>query len=241
MTGGEPERPRWRFPLMEHLRGYFIAGILVTGPTALTLWLTWSFVTFIDNSVGHILPDAFNPQTYLHIPGIGLIIAVIGLTLIGAATAGVVGRIFLRWSERIMVRMPVIRGIYSAAKQIFETVLAKKSNSFREAVMIQWPRPGMWTIGFVTAAVEGEVAEQVGRDTVAIYVPTTPNPTSGYLMFVRREDVVTLSMPVEDAIKYVISTGIVHPPQPPKIATAPAKVWPDESGAGQADRMATPS
>jgi uncharacterized membrane protein len=208
---------------MEHLRGYFIAGILVTGPTALTLYLTWAFVNFIDNSVGHLLPDSLNPQTYLHIPGIGLIIAVIGLTLIGAATAGVLGRILLRWSERILARMPIVRGIYSAVKQIFETVLAKKSNSFREVVLIEWPRPGMWTVGFVTAAVEGEIGEQIGQDPVAVYVPTTPNPTSGYLMFVRRADLVTLSMPVEDAIKYVISTGIVHPQDARKLDTAPAK------------------
>jgi len=217
-----PARPKWwrRLPVMEHLRGYFIAGILVTGPTALTVYLTWSFVTFIDRSVGHILPDEFNPQTYLHIPGIGLIIAVVGLTLIGAATAGVVGRILLRWSERILARMPVVRGVYSAMKQIFETVLAKKSNSFREVVMLEWPRPGMWTIGFVTAAVEGEIAEIAGHDPIAVYVPTTPNPTSGYLMFVPRSSVVTLAMSVEDAIKYVISTGIVVPADARKVPVA---------------------
>ena len=224
---GEESANRSRFwprlAIMEHLRGYFIAGILVTGPTALTLYLTWTFVTFIDNSVGHLLPDSLNPQTYLHIPGIGLIIAVVGLTLIGAATAGVVGRIWLRASERILARMPVVRGIYSAVKQIFETVLAKKSNSFREVVLLQWPRPGMWTVGFVTAAVEGEIGDRVGEEPLAVYVPTTPNPTSGYLMFVRRTEVVTLQMSVEDAIKYVISTGIVQPAEVPKLNAEVAK------------------
>ena len=210
-------RPRRRRPfrLMEHLRGYFIAGILVTGPTALTLYLTWAFVDFIDNSVGHILPKEYNPQTYMpfHVPGIGLIVAVVGLTLIGAATAGVAGRILLRISERVVARMPIVRGIYSAVKQIFETVLAKKSNSFREVVMIEWPRQGVWTVGFVTATLEGEIADAAGQDSIAVYVPTTPNPTSGYMAFVRRADVVTLAMSVEDAIKYVISTGIVTPPE----------------------------
>lgn len=198
---------------MEHLRGYFIAGILVTGPIALTLYLVWAFVDFIDRSVGHILPDEYNPQTYLpfHVPGLGLILAVIGLTLIGAATAGVMGRVFLRMSERILARMPVVRGIYGAVKQIFETVLAKQSNSFREVVLVEWPRKGMWTVGFVTAAVEGEIRELAGEDPLAVYIPTTPNPTSGYLIFVPRAEVVTLSMSVEDAIKYVISTGIVAP------------------------------
>jgi len=220
-------RPRRRRPfhLMEHLRGYFIAGILVTGPTALTLYLTWTFIDFIDNSVGHILPDEYNPQSYLpfHVPGIGLIVAVVGLTLVGAATAGVVGRILLRVSERVVARMPIVRGIYSAVKQIFETVLAKQSNSFREVVLVEWPRRGAWTVGFVTASVEGEIRDIAGKDPVAIYVPTTPNPTSGYMAFVPREDVVTLAMSVEDAIKYVISTGIVAPPDARKPEPSPVK------------------
>jgi uncharacterized membrane protein len=205
--------PRWRLRLniREHLRGYFIAGILVTGPTLLTLYIIWLFVTFIDHSVGALLPQEFNPQTYLHVPGIGLIIVVVGLTLIGALTAGVMGRVYVRISERILARMPVVRGLYAAVKQIFETVLAKQSNSFREVVLVEWPRAGMWTIAFVTAAVEGEIKAKTGEDTIAIYVPTTPNPTSGYLMFVPRKSAITLDMSVEDAIKYVISTGIVAP------------------------------
>jgi len=209
----EPPRQWWRFLIEERLRGYFIAGILVTGPTGLTLYLTWVLVNFIDTSVGHILPKQYNPETYLpfYIPGIGLVIAVVGLTLIGAATAGFLGRILLRLSERILARMPVVRSVYGAVKQIFETVLAKQSNSFREVVLVEWPRREMWTIGFVTAAVESEVRSLAGQDPVAIYIPTTPNPTSGYLVFVPRKDIVTLGMSVEDAIKYVISTGIVAP------------------------------
>ncbi|HVA14930.1 MAG TPA: DUF502 domain-containing protein [Stellaceae bacterium] len=218
-----PAPPRWRLRLgiREHLRAYFIAGILVTGPTALTLYLIWLFVTFIDRSVGALLPAQYNPQTYLHVPGIGLVIVVVGLTLIGAVTAGVLGRIFLRLNERILARMPVVRGLYAAMKQIFETVLAKQSNSFREVVLVQWPREGMWTIAFVTAAVEGEIKARTGADTIAVYVPTTPNPTSGYLMFVPRKDAVTLDMSVEDAIKYVISTGIVAPTELPVKAAEP--------------------
>jgi uncharacterized membrane protein len=121
------------------------------------------------------------------------------------------GRVYVRISERILARMPVVRGLYAAVKQIFETVLAKQSNSFREVVLVEWPRAGMWTIAFVTAAVEGEIKAKTGEDTIAIYVPTTPNPTSGYLMFVPRKSAITLDMSVEDAIKYVISTGIVAP------------------------------
>jgi uncharacterized membrane protein len=211
-------RRRWRLNVREHLRGYFIAGILVTGPTALTVYLIWLFVTFIDHSVGALMPAQYNPQTYLHVPGIGLVIVVVGLTLIGGLTAGVLGRVYIRATDRILARMPVVRGIYAAVKQIFETVLAKQSNSFREVVLVEWPRPGMWTIAFVTAAVEGEIKAKTSDDTIAVYVPTTPNPTSGYLMFVPRKNMVALDMAVEDAIKYIISTGIVTPAELVKAA-----------------------
>jgi uncharacterized membrane protein len=216
-----PPRRRIRWGIREHLRGYFIAGIVVTGPTLLTLYIIWLIVTFIDHSVGALLPNVYNPQTYLHVPGIGLIIVVFCLTLIGALTAGVLGRVYVRMTDRIITRMPVVRGIYAAVKQIFETVLAKQSNSFREVVLVEWPRQGMWTIAFVTAAVEGELQRRTGDDTIAVYVPTTPNPTSGYLMFVPRKDAITLEMSVEDAIKYVISTGIVTPPE--VLAAAPGE------------------
>jgi uncharacterized membrane protein len=208
---------------MERLRAYFIAGILVTGPIALTLWLTWTFIRFIDETVGAVLPQHYNPATYVPVPGLGLVIAVVGLTLLGAITRGYLGRILLRISERIMARMPVVRSIYSAAKQIFETVLAQQSNTFREVVLTEWPRPGMWTIAFVTVQPEGEIREHVGPDTVAIYVPTTPNPTSGYLMFVRRRDILTLPMTVEEGVKFVLSGGIVSPPaRPPAVEAEPA-------------------
>lgn len=215
MTMPDSPKPRafWRLNIREHLRAYFIAGILVTGPTALTLYLIWVFVTFIDHSVGALLPDQYNPQTYLHVPGIGLVVVVVGLTLIGAVTAGVLGRVYIRLTDRILARMPVVRGVYAAVKQIFETVLAKQSNSFREVVLVEWPRAGMWTIAFVTAAVEGEIKAKTGNDVIAVYVPTTPNPTSGYMMFVPRKDTIALDLAVDDAIKYVISTGIVTPPE----------------------------
>jgi uncharacterized membrane protein len=197
---------------MERLRSNFIAGILVTGPIVLTLYLTWWFVHFIDQSIESLLPPEYNPATYVPLPGLGLIIAVIALTFVGAVTAGYLGRLFVRLSERVVGRMPVIRGIYSAAKQIFETVLASKSNTFREVVLTEWPRPGMWTVAFVTAPPHPFIRDQAGSDSVGIYVPTTPNPTSGYLMYVRRRDIVTLPMTVEEGLKLVISGGIVAPP-----------------------------
>ncbi len=211
---------RERRTVMERLRAYFIAGILVTGPIALTLYLTWAFIHFIDDTVSGLLPRQYNPATYVPVPGLGLVVAVVGLTIVGALTAGYLGRVFVRLSERVMARMPVVRSIYGAAKQIFETVLASKSNSFREVVLVEWPRPGMWTIAFVTVQPEGEIREHVGPDTVAVFVPTTPNPTSGYLMFVRRRDLVTLPMTVEEAVKFVLSGGIVGPPPRPQTTGA---------------------
>jgi uncharacterized membrane protein len=204
---------------MERLRAYFIAGILVTGPIALTLYLTWVFVHFIDDTVGSLIPPSYNPATYVPLPGLGLIIAVVVLTLVGAITAGYIGRLFLRISERVFARMPVVRSIYGAVKQIFETVLASQSNTFREVVLIEWPRPGCWTIAFVTVQPEGEILDHVGPDAVAVFVPTTPNPTSGYLTFLRRRDIVTLPLTVEEGIKYVLSGGIVAPP--PRAAPVP--------------------
>jgi uncharacterized membrane protein len=205
---------RTRLRLGENLRAYFLAGVLVTGPVALTLYLAWLFVDFIDHIVAGLIPTAYNPLTALpvHIPGFGLVVVVVGLTLIGALTAGYVGRRLLRVGDTILARMPLIRGLYGAMKQIFETVLSKKSNTFREVVMIEWPRRDLWTIGFITGTSEGEIQEVAGDDAVNVYVPTTPNPTSGYLVHLPRRDVVLLSMSVEEGIKFVISGGIVAPP-----------------------------
>jgi uncharacterized membrane protein len=215
--------PQTRRTVVERLRTYFIAGILVTGPIALTLYLIWVFIRFIDDTVSGLLPDAYNPATYVRIPGLGLVIAVVGLTVVGAVARGYLGRLVVRIGERIVARMPVIRSVYSAVKQIFETVLASKSKSFREVVLTEWPRQGMWTLAFVTVQPEGEIPATVGADAVAIYVPTTPNPTSGYLMFVRRRDLVTLPMTVEEGIKFIISCGIVAPPpRPPAEPEDPA-------------------
>jgi uncharacterized membrane protein len=202
-----PRKPRHR--VIERLRAYFIAGILVAAPILLTVYIVVAVVNLIDSIVLKLLPESL--AKYLDIPGLGVVMAVAALTLIGAATANYVGRVFLRLSERVLARMPVVRGVYGAAKQIFETVLAKQSNTFREAVLVEYPRRGMWTIAFVTARTEGEVRDLSGPDPISIYVPTTPNPTSGFLIFLPRSEVIPLAMTVEEAIKMVISTGIVTP------------------------------
>ena len=204
------QKPR----LMARLRAYFLAGVLVTAPIAITVYLAWIFIDFVDRQVTPMIPGPYNPENYLpfSIPGLGLIIAIVILTLIGALTAGFVGRLFQRTSERILARVPVVRGIYSATKQIFETVLARQSTAFREAVLVEYPRRGIWAIAFITGRTKGEVQNITEEEVINIFLPTTPNPTSGFLLFVPKKELVPLSMSVEEAIKMVISGGIVTPP-----------------------------
>ncbi|MSO54847.1 MAG: DUF502 domain-containing protein [Rhodospirillales bacterium] len=209
-TAGRKLRRR----LGARLRAYFIAGVLITGPTLLTLYLAALFISFVDRQVASFIPDRYTPDTYLPfgIPGVGIIVVVVGLTLIGALTAGVLGRVFVRVSENLLVRMPVIRSFHGTFKQIFETILAARSTAFREAVLLEYPRAGTWTIGFVTSGMQGEIARRLDDDTIGVFVPTTPNPTSGFLLFVPRDSLVYLDMTVEEAFKLVISGGLVTPP-----------------------------
>ncbi len=198
----------------QKMRAYLFTGILVTTPTFITVYLAWVFIGFVDNRVTPLIPKVYNPESYLPfaIPGLGLVVLILFLMLIGAITAGFIGRFWIRFSEQLLNRMPVVRSIYNAIKQILETILAKQSNAFREAVLIEYPRRGIWAIGFITGSTEGEVQTVTEKDYVNIFLPTTPNPTSGFLLFVPKDDMVRLSMTVEEAIKMVISGGIVTPP-----------------------------
>ncbi len=199
--------------VLGRLRGYFLAGVLITAPIFITFYLAWLFINFVDSKVTPLIPDKYNPETYLPfgMPGLGLIVLLIVLTLIGALTAGFVGRLYIRVSERLLNRMPIIRGFYNAIKQILETVLAQQSNAFREAVLVEYPRRGMWAIAFITGRTRGEVQNITEEECINIFLPTTPNPTSGFLLFVPKKELVPLSMSVEEALKMVISGGIVTP------------------------------
>lgn len=199
--------------LMVRLRAYFMAGILITAPISITVYLAWLFITYVDDKVTPLIPLRYNPENYLPfgVPGLGVVVVVVGLTLIGALTAGFLGRFFQRIWERIMDKVPVLRGIYKALKQVLETVLAQQSNAFREAVLVEYPRRGMWVIAFITGRTEGEVQSLTEDPVINLFVPTTPNPTSGFLIFVPEKDMVRLSMSVEDAMKMVISGGIITP------------------------------
>ena len=200
------------------VRNYFFTGIIVTAPIAITFAFAMWVINWIDSKVVPLIPSAYNPQvllqehTGLHIPGIGLVVVLIGLTLIGFLAAGLLGRFIVRVGENLLNRMPIIRSIYGALKQIFETVLRSSSRSFREVALIEYPRRGIWAIGFITTKTTGEVRSEIKEDVVNVFLPTTPNPTSGFLLFVPRKDLVVLDMGVEEAIKMIVSAGIVTPP-----------------------------
>ena len=216
-----PEAPSpmpMRIGIGARLRGYFFAGILVIAPISITVYIAWLFISFIDQRVFSVLPPVYNPETYLpfSIPGIGVVLMLVGLTLIGALTAGYVGKVFLRLSERVLNRMPVVRSIYGAAKQIVETVVSNKSSAFREVALVEYPRKGVWTVCFLTGRTIDQIGDVAGPRLVNIFVPTTPNPTSGFLLFVPESDIRRLDMTVEEGIKLVISTGIVTPAMKPQ-------------------------
>lgn len=204
------------FGFWARLRAYFFAGILITAPVSLTIYLSWLFISVVDDWVFSILPPGYNPEYYLpfFIPGVGLLLALVGLTLIGALTAGILGRAARRLIEGVLNRVPVIRSLYAAINQIMETVLANKSSAFRECVLIEYPRKGIWTLGFITGISQGEVQDVTEDNVINVFVPTTPNPTSGYLLFVPERDIIRLQMPIEDGLKLVVSGGIVTPPSP---------------------------
>ncbi|MEE8559185.1 MAG: DUF502 domain-containing protein [Alphaproteobacteria bacterium] len=202
--------------LSTRLRNYLLTGILVTAPIAITFYIAWLGINFVDSRVIPLIPEKYNPETYLpfDILGLGLVIVIIALMLVGWLTASFVGRLFLRTGERVLARMPVIRSIYGALKQVFETVLSHRSTAFREVVLIEYPRRGIWALGFLTGMTEGEVQNLTTEDVLNVFLPTTPNPTSGFLLFLPKEDVLVLDMTVEEGIKMVMSGGIVTPPDP---------------------------
>jgi uncharacterized membrane protein len=199
--------------LMGRLRAYFLTGVIVTAPITITIFLVWQFLTFLDTHVAGLLPARYNPETYLpfSLPGLGLLLMLAFLTLVGMLTAGLAGRTLVRIGERLLSRMPIVRSVYGTLKQIFETVLAQKSRSFREVVLVEYPRRGLSAIGFVTGPTRGEIQARSQEEMVNVFLPTTPNPTSGFLLFVPKTDLIHLDMTIEEGMKMVISGGIVGP------------------------------
>ncbi len=200
-----------RTGLWRRLRNYFLTGIVVIGPIGITIWLALQIVGFIDNTVRKLAPGRYE-DLLSSVLGLGVVVSVVGLTLIGFITANFLGRTIIGYGEGLVDRMPLIRSVYGALKQIFETVLAQSSTSFREVVLVEYPRKRVWAVAFITSETKGEVQRITDEDVVNIFLPTTPNPTSGLLLFVPRRDLITLHMTVEEGIKLVISGGLVVPP-----------------------------
>jgi uncharacterized membrane protein len=201
--------------LTQRLRNYLLAGIIVSAPITITLFIVWQALGYVDRTVTPFIPAAYNPENYLPfgLPGIGLVVILGLLTLIGWLAAGLVGRTVMSTGERLLDRTPIVRGIYSTLKQLFETALSQSSKTFREVVLIEYPRRGIWSIAFVTGEPTGDIARCHDERLVSVFVPTTPIPAYGFLMYLPRAEAIALDMSVEDGMKLVISGGIVVPPE----------------------------
>ncbi|MCO4848406.1 MAG: DUF502 domain-containing protein [Yoonia sp.] len=213
--------------VVARLRGNFLAGLIIVAPIGLTLYLVWSVVGWIDSWVWPFIPDYYQPeqlvnrifrseggdQINVNVRGIGVVIFLIFTILVGWIGKGILGRSMLRFGESLVERMPVVRSIYNGVKQIAETVFSQRDTSFDKACLIEYPRKGIWAIAFISTNARGEVRTKIsdGDDIATVFLPTTPNPTSGFLLFLPRSDVKELDMTVEDAAKLVISAGLVYP------------------------------
>ena len=204
-------------------RNSFLTGVVVIAPVGFTVWLVWTVIGWVDGFVLPFVPSQYQPEELLkailgedvrvNIRGLGVVFFLVFTTFIGWIAKGLLGRTFIRSAENIVNRMPVVRSVYSGVKQIAETVFAQADRSFEKACLIEYPRRGIWAIGFISTAAKGEVSKRAGsgQKMQSIFVPTTPNPTSGFLLFFPAEDVIELDMSVEDAAKLVISAGLVYP------------------------------
>lgn len=198
------------------LRNNFLTGLIICAPIAITIWLTWTFIHWADSWVKPYIPARYNPESYLKfaVPGFGLLIAVVFITIIGFFGKNLIGRSIVDFGESILNRTPLVRTIYSSLKQIFETVLKERSNSFKKVGLIQYPSPGLWSLVFIAGDVKGELASRfnaMGEEMVTVFLPPTPVPTAGFLLFVPREKVIVLDMSPEEGAKLLISGGLVTP------------------------------
>ncbi|MHA3914528.1 DUF502 domain-containing protein [Halovulum sp. GXIMD14793] len=201
--------------VFQRFRTNFFTGLVIVVPIFLTIWLVWTLVNFVDARVLPLVPSIYNPATYIgrNIVGAGVVIFVVFTAFVGALTKGLFGRQLIRWGESIFDRTPIIRSIYNGVKQIVETILSQSNSSFKQACLVEYPRKGIWAIAFVSTDTSGEIPGKAGEaDMVSVFLPTTPNPTSGFLLFVPRRDIVVLDMSTEEAAKLVISAGLVVPP-----------------------------
>ena len=200
--------------IASRIRNYFLTGLVVAGPLAVTVWLIWSFINWVDSFVTPFIPPAYRPETYLPwpIPGTGLVIAIVALTLLGFLTANLVGRSLVELGEGLLNRMPIVRPIYKTMKQIFETLFSKTGSSFRQVALVEFPAPGMWSLVFLSQPPSGDLTAKLPPgEHVSAFMPCTPNPTTGFFFYVLRKDLVVLDISVENAMTLLISAGMVQP------------------------------
>ena len=219
-----PPAPR-RKSFLSGLRNSFLTGVVVIAPVGLTVWLIWSVIGWVDGVVLPFVPSRYQPENILNtflgldiklqLRGLGVVFFLIFTTFVGWLAKGLLGRSLIRSAERFVNRMPIVRSIYSGVKQIAETVFSQADRSFEKACIVQYPRKGIWAVGFISTPAKGEIRARVNdaQNLLSVFVPTTPNPTSGFLLFFPAEDVIELDMSIEDAAKLVISAGLVYPNQ----------------------------
>ena len=195
------------------IKAYFFTGILVTAPVAMTFYLAYKLIFWVDSLVDKMLPPKFLPETYLPftVPGLGVIILIGLMILIGMFATGFLGKFFLKLGEWIVYKLPFISSVYSLIKQIFSTFFSNKSEAFNKVVMLEYPRKGLWIMGLASTDTTGEMQKKLPSPMINVFIPTTPNPTSGFLIFVPKSDIIELDISVEDALKFIISGGIVNP------------------------------
>ncbi len=223
------------------VRNYFLTGLVVAGPVAVTAWLIWWFVTWVDNLVRPLIPQSYRPETYLpvNVPGFGLVIAFVALTLLGFFTANLVGGRLVNLGENLLEHMPVVRPIYRTIRQIFQTLFSSSDSSFRHVGLVEFPAPGMWSVVFLTQPPSAEIAARLPQsEHVSAFLPCTPNPTTGFFFYVPRRDVVDLDITVEQAMTLLISAGIIQPGVDPHNRLAALA---QTARAAQAARKAEPS
>ena len=228
---------------MSRIRTYFLTGLVVAGPVAVTLWLIWWFVTWVDGLVRPFIPRMYRPETYLpiQIPGLGLIIAFLALTLLGFLTANLIGRKLVDLGEGVLSRMPIVRPIYRTAKQIFQTLFSKSNSSFRKVGLVEFPSPGMWSLVFLTQSPTSEISSHLpATEHVSAFMPCTPNPTTGFFFYVPRRDVIDLDITVEQAMTLLMSAGIVQPGSDTQ-AQGKLAALAETARAAQAARQAAPT
>jgi uncharacterized membrane protein len=205
--------------LIARVRTYFLTGLVIAAPLAITFYLVWWFIQWIDSWMKPFIPARYLPEQYLPfaVPGLGVVFAFILITILGFLTSNLLGRTLLTSGERLLGRMPLVRTIYGGLKQMFETMLTSKASTFNKVVLIEYPRRELWSLAFVATSAKGEVREILNEsdeyedEIMSVYVPTTPNPTSGYLLFAKRKEMIELDMTIEEAAKLVITAGLVSP------------------------------